>query len=152
MEMLFLSLKTLHIVAVIAWMAGLLYLPRLFVYHADAEVGSDKSETFKVMERRLLRTIINPAMAVTWLAGLGMVVYWEMNGITSAREFWFIAKFVLVFVLSGMTGVQSRYVRQFAEDANTRPSRFYRIFNEIPFVLIILIVALVVIKPFQGLF
>ena len=104
------------------------------------------------MERRLLRTIINPAMAVTWLAGLGMVVYWEMNGITSAREFWFIAKFVLVIVLSGMTGMQSRYVRQFAEDANTRPSRFYRIFNEIPFVLIILIVALVVIKPFQGMF
>ena len=101
MEMLFLSLKTLHIVAVIAWMAGLLYLPRLFVYHADAEVGSDKSETFKVMERRLLRTIINPAMAVTWLAG-GMVVT-EMNGIP-AREFWFIAKFVLVIV-PGMTGM-----------------------------------------------
>ena len=148
----FLTLKSVHIIAVIAWMAGLLYLPRLFVYHASAETGSDKSETFKVMERRLYNAIINPAMAVTWLAGLGMVVYWEMNGITSAREFWFIAKFVLVFVLSGMTGVQSRYVRQFAEDANTRPSRFYRIFNEIPFVLIILIVALVVIKPFQGLF
>ena len=148
----FLTLKSVHIIAVIAWMAGLLYLPRLFVYHASAETGSDKSESFKVMERRLYNAIINPAMAVTWLAGLGMVVYWEMNGITSAREFWFIAKFVLVFVLSGMTGVQSRYVRQFAEDANTRPSRFYRIFNEIPFVLIILIVALVVIKPFQGLF
>ncbi len=151
MELLFQSMKTLHIVAVIAWMAGLLYLPRLFVYHADADVGSDKSETFKVMERRLLRTIINPAMGVTWLAGLGMVVYWELNGITSAREFWFVAKFILVIVLSGMSGVQSRYVRQFAADANTRPSRFYRIFNEVPFILIILIVALVVIKPFQGL-
>ncbi|RZO32528.1 MAG: protoporphyrinogen oxidase HemJ [Rhodospirillaceae bacterium] len=148
---MFQSMKTLHIVAVIAWMAGLLYLPRLFVYHADADVGSDKSETFKVMERRLLRTIINPAMGVTWLAGLGMVVYWELNGITSAREFWFVAKFILVIVLSGMSGVQSRYVRQFAADANTRPSRFYRIFNEVPFILIILIVALVVIKPFQGL-
>ena len=151
MELLFQSMKTLHIVAVIAWMAGLLYLPRLFVYHADADVGSDKSETFKVMERRLLRTIINPAMGVTWLAGLGMVVYWERNGITSAREFWVVAKFILVIVLSGMSGVQSRYVRQFAADANTRPSRFYRIFNEVPFILIILIVALVVIKPFQGL-
>lgn len=151
MELLFQSMKTLHIVAVTAWMAGLLYLPRLFVYHADADVGSDKSETFKVMERRLLRTIINPAMGVTWLAGLGMVVYWELNGITSAREFWFVAKFILVIVLSGMSGVQSRYVRQFAADANTRPSRFYRIFNEVPFILIILIVALVVIKPFQGL-
>ena len=77
---IFLTLKSLHIIAVIAWMAGLLYLPRLFVYHADAEVGSDKSETFKVMERRLYRAIINPAMIVTWIAGLGMVVYWEMNG------------------------------------------------------------------------
>lgn len=140
-----------HLIAVICWFAALFYLPRLFVYHADADVGSDKSETFKVMERRLLRTIINPAMGVTWLAGLGMVVYWELNGITSAREFWFVAKFILVIVLSGMSGVQSRYVRQFAADANTRPSRFYRIFNEVPFILIILIVALVVIKPFQGL-
>lgn len=149
---IFLTLKSLHIIAVIAWMAGLLYLPRLFVYHADAEVGSDKSETFKVMERRLYRAIINPAMIVTWIAGLGMVVYWEMNGITTAREFWFVAKFVLVIAMSGVTGMQSRHLKTFAIDSNTKPARYFRIFNEVPTVLMILIVILVVVKPFQGLF
>ena len=148
----FLTLKSIHIIAVIAWMAGLLYLPRLFVYHADAEVGSDKSETFKIMERRLYAAIIRPAMIVTWVAGLGMVVYWEMNGITTAREFWFIAKFVLVLVMSGATGAQSRHLKNFANDINTKPARFFRIFNEVPTVLMILIVVLVVVKPFQGLF
>ena len=149
---IFLTLKSLHIIAVIAWMAGLLYLPRLFVYHADAEVGSDKSETFKIMERRLYRAIINPAMIVTWIAGLGMVVYWEMNGITTAREFWFVAKFVLVLAMSGVTGAQSRHLKNFASDSNTKPARYFRIFNEVPTVLMILIVVLVVVKPFQGLF
>ena len=149
---IFLTLKSLHIIAVIAWMAGLLYLPRLFVYHADSEVGSDKSETFKVMERRLYRAIINPAMIVTWIAGLGMVVYWEMNGITTAREFWFVAKFVLVIAMSAVTGMQSRHLKNFAADTNTKPARYFRIFNEVPTVLMILIVILVVVKPFQGLF
>ncbi|MGA0235446.1 MAG: protoporphyrinogen oxidase HemJ [Alphaproteobacteria bacterium] len=149
---IFLTLKSLHIIAVIAWMAGLLYLPRLFVYHADSEVGSDKSETFKVMERRLYRAIINPAMIVTWIAGLGMVVYWEMNGITTAREFWFVAKFVLVVAMSAVTGMQSRHLKNFAADTNTKPARYFRIFNEVPTVLMILIVILVVVKPFQGLF
>ena len=148
----FLTLKTAHIIAVIAWMAGLLYLPRLFVYHANAEAGSDKSETFKVMEGRLYGAIINPAMAVTWLAGLGMVVYWEMNGITSAREFWFIAKFILVLAMSGVTGMQSRHVKNFASDSHQKSARYFRIFNEVPTVLMILIVTLVVVKPFQGLF
>ena len=149
---IFLTLKSLHIIAVIAWMAGLLYLPRLFVSHADSEVGSDKSETFKVMERRLYRAIINPAMIVTWIAGLGMVVYWEMNGITTAREFWFVAKFVLVIAMSAVTGMQSRHLKNFAADTNTKPARYFRIFNEVPTVLMILIVILVVVKPFQGLF
>ena len=149
---IFLTLKSLHIIAVIAWMAGLLYLPRLFVYHADSEVGSDKSETFKVMERRLYRAIINPAMIVTWIAGLGMVVYREMNGITTAREFWFVAKFVLVVAMSAVTGMQSRHLKNFAADTNTKPARYFRIFNEVPTVLMILIVILVVVKPFQGLF
>ena len=149
---IFLTLKSLHIIAVIAWMAGLLYLPRLFVYHADSEVGSDKSETFKVMERRLYRAIINPAMIVTWIAGLGMVVYWEMNGITTAREFWFVAKFVLVVAMSAVTGMQSRHLKNFAADTNTKPARYFRIFNEVPTVLMILIVIFVVVKPFQGLF
>lgn len=145
----FLTLKSVHIVAVIAWMAGLLYLPRLFVYHASAEKGSDKSETFKVMERRLYGAIINPAMIVTWLAGLGMVAYWELNDITSAREFWFVAKFVLVLGMSAVTGMQSRHVKNFASDSNQRTARYFRIFNEVPTVLMILIVLLVVFKPFQ---
>lgn len=148
----FLTLKSIHIIAVIAWMAGLLYLPRLFVYHADSEAGSDKSETFKVMERRLYAAIINPAMIVTWIAGLGIVVYWEMNGITTAREFWFVAKFVLVLGMSGVTGMQSRHVKNFAADINTKSARYFRIFNEVPTVLMILVVVLVVVKPFQGLF
>ena len=152
MPTLFLALKALHIIAVIAWMAGLLYLPRLFVYHANTEKGSETSETFKVMERRLYRAIINPAMIVTWIAGLGMVVYWEMNGITTAREFWFVAKFVLVVAMSAVTGMQSRHLKNFAADTNTKPARYFRIFNEVPTVLMILIVILVVVKPFQGLF
>jgi len=151
MEALFLTLKSVHIIAVIAWMAGLLYLPRLFVYHADAAVGSDKSDTFKVMEQRLYGAIIRPAMGITWLAGLGMVVYWELNGNTSAREFWFVAKFVLVLAMSAVTGMQSAHLKRFAEDKNEKPARYFRIFNEVPTVLMILIVVLVVFKPFPGL-
>lgn len=150
MEALFLTLKSVHIIAVIAWMAGLLYLPRLFVYHAEAEIGSDKSETFKVMERRLYAAIIRPAMIVTWIAGLGMVIYWESRGITSAREFWFVAKVVLVLGLSGVTGMQSSHLKRFAADANQKSTRYFRIFNEVPTVLMILVVVLVVVKPFQG--
>ena len=144
--------KAFHLIAVMSWMAGLLYLPRLYVYRAETDIGSVRAETFKVMEGRLYGAIINPAMAVTWLAGLGMVVYWEMNGITSAREFWFIAKFILVLAMSGVTGMQSRHVKNFASDSNQKSARYFRIFNEVPTVLMILIVTLVVVKPFQGLF
>src|SRR6201746_2590131 len=120
-------IKALHVIAVIAWMAGMLYLRRLFVYHCDAEIGSKQSETFKVMERRLLKAIINPAMVVTWLAGLylGWAGQWYRSG-------WFHAKFLLVLILSGVHGMFSRYVKDFAADTSTRSPRFYRFLNEAP--------------------
>ena len=134
--------KALHVIAVIAWMAGMLYLPRLFVYHCEAEPGSQQSETFKVMERRLLRAIVNPAMIAAWLLGLGLVYE---GGWVSAH--WLQTKFVLVLGLSGVHGLLARWVRDFAADRNAHTQRFYRILNEIPAVLMIVIVILVVVKP-----
>ncbi|MFG1360771.1 protoporphyrinogen oxidase HemJ [Xanthobacter pseudotagetidis] len=141
--MLYDWIKALHVIAVISWMAGMLYLPRLMVYHCAAETGSAQSATFKVMERRLLKAIINPAMAVTWLAGLWLAYEggWYMAP-------WFHAKFALVLAMSAMHGFLSRWVRDFAQDRNTRPQRFFRIANEVPTVLMIGIVILVVVKPF----
>ncbi|GGG32201.1 protoporphyrinogen oxidase HemJ [Chelatococcus composti] len=136
-------IKALHILAVISWMAGMLYLPRLFVYHTGAAPGSETSETFKVMERRLLKAIINPAMIVTWLAGL----YLAYEG-GWFRAGWFHGKFALVILLSAVHGVLVRRLKEFAADSNTRPARYYRILNEVPTVLMIGIVLLVVLKPF----
>ena len=136
-------IKALHIIAVISWMAGMLYLPRLFVYHCEAAVASKQSETFKLMERRLLKTIINPAMIVTWLAGLYLA--WSGHWFASG---WLHAKLALVIVLSGVHGFLSRCVKDFAADRNRRSQKFYRIINEVPTVLMILIVGLVVLKPF----
>ena len=141
--MLYLVLKSLHIIAVIAWMAGMLYLPRLFVYHADAEPGSKQSETFKIMERRLLRAIINPSMIAAWILGLALAHlggYWLQG--------WFIAKIVLVVGLSTLHGFFSRWRKDFEADRNTRPARFYRIWNEVPALLMVGIVFLVVLRPF----
>lgn len=135
--------KALHVIAVISWMAGMLYLPRLFVYHAQAEIGSDKSETFKVMERRLLRAIINPAMIVTWVLGLWLA--WRGFGFSGG---WLHAKITAVLLLSGVHGYLSASVRRFANDQNVKPSRHWRIVNEVPTVLMIVIVILVVVKPF----
>jgi len=140
---LYLWLKALHVIAVIAWMAGMLYLPRLFVYHCEAEIGSKQSETFKVMERRLLRAIINPAMVATWVLGLWLA--WEGGFFRSG---WLHGKLLLVLILSGMHGLFTRCVREFAEDCNVHSQKFYRIVNEVPAVLIIGIVILVVVKPF----
>lgn len=136
-------IKAFHVMAVIAWMAGMLYLPRLFVYHCEAEIGSEQSETFKVMERKLLKAIINPAMIAAWLLGIALV--WT-GGWASAH--WLQAKVVLVLVLSGIHGLLARWVRDFAADRNQRSQKFYRIINEIPAVLMIGIVILVVVKPF----
>ena len=135
--------KALHVVAIISWMAGMLYLPRLFVYHAGAEAGSVQSETFKVMERRLLRAIMNPAMVVSWIVGLWLAY---ANGYLTSG--WFHGKLLLVVILSGIHGVLSRQVRLFASDANTRSQRYFRVVNEIPTVLMIGIVVLVIVKPF----
>ncbi|WOH50917.1 protoporphyrinogen oxidase HemJ [Bradyrhizobium sp. sBnM-33] len=136
-------IKALHVIAVISWMAGMLYLPRLFVYHCEAEVGSKQSETFKAMEWRLLKVIINPAMIIAWLAGLYMA--WSGHWYTSG---WFHAKLTLVVILSGLHGFFSRWVRDFAADRNTRSQKFYRIINEVPTALMIFIVILVIVKPF----
>jgi len=143
MASLYLWIKALHVIAVIAWMAGMLYLPRLFVYHCEAAPGSKQSETFKVMERRLLRAIINPAMVATWVLGLWLV--WESG---AYRAGWFHAKFALVLVLSGLHGFFVRCVRDFAADRNRRTQKLYRIINEVPTVLMIGIVILAVVKPF----
>jgi putative membrane protein len=135
--------KALHIISVIAWMAGMLYLPRLFVYHAEAAKGSEPAETFKVMERRLLKGIVNPAMILVFLTGFTLVY---LTG--DWRDGWWQAKFVLVLGLAGLHGFFGRCVRGFAEDRNERSARFYRILNEAPTILMILIVVLAVVKPF----
>jgi protoporphyrinogen IX oxidase len=136
-------LKALHIVAVISWMAGLLYLPRLFVYHCEAEVGSEQSETFKVMEQRLLRLIMNPAMIVVWVTG--PLLAWQM-GVMHDR--WLAAKFALVVLLTVFHHALGRWRKAFAEDRNRRPARYFRIANEVPTLLLVGIVVLVVVKPF----
>jgi putative membrane protein len=136
-------LKALHVVAIIAWMAGMLYLPRLFVYHCDAEPGSKQSETFKIMERRLLNAIINPAMIMSWALGFWLV--WEGGWYT---ERWFQTKFLLVLLLSGLHGFLVGRVHTFAADRNQNSQTFYRIINEVPTILLIGIVLLAVVKPF----
>ncbi len=140
---MYLWLKALHIISVISWMAGLLYLPRLFVYHAAAKPGSEQSETFKVMERRLLRAIMTPAMIATWLFGIALVLTggWLAAG-------WFHAKLALVIVLTVMHGLMSHWQADFANDRNRRSQKFYRIANEIPTLLMIAIVILAAVKPF----
>ncbi|PWB66940.1 MAG: protoporphyrinogen oxidase HemJ [Bradyrhizobiaceae bacterium] len=140
---LYLWLKAVHVIAVISWMAGMLYLPRLFVYHCAAEPGSPQSETFKVMERRLLTVIINPAMTVTWALGLWLA--YDGGHYTSG---WMLAKFLLALALSAMHGMFSGWVRDFASDRNRRSERFYRLINEIPALLMVGIVILVIVKPF----
>ncbi len=141
--MLYLWLKAFHVTAIIAWMAGLLYLPRLFVYHCDAQRGSIQSETFKIMERRLLKAIMNPAMIASWV--LGLVLVWQ-GGWWKAG--WLHGKLALVLGLSAVHGLYARWVRDFAADRNTRPARFYRVWNEVPTLLLVGIVILVIVKPF----
>jgi len=139
-------IKALHVVSVISWMAGMFYLPRLYVYHAEqAEVGSQMSETFKVMERRLLRAIINPAMIATWTFGLIMVF---TPGIIDWSEIWPWIKAAMVITMSGFHGWLSARRREFERDANTRSGRTYRLANEVPTVLMLIIVFMVILKPF----
>ncbi|HEY2684362.1 MAG TPA: protoporphyrinogen oxidase HemJ [Steroidobacteraceae bacterium] len=138
----YLWLKAAHVIAVIAWMAGMLYLPRLFVYHCEAEKGSKQSETFKMMERRLLRAIISPAMIATWVLGIWLAVE---GGFLKAG--WLHGKILLVVILSGIHGLFARWTHEFAEDRNTHSQKFYRVINEIPTLLMIGIVILVIVKP-----
>ena len=140
---MYLWIKAPHIVAVISWMAGLLYLPRLFVYHAVAPAGSEQSETFKVMERRLLRFIMTPAMIATWIFGILLVLQggWLAAG-------WFHAKIALVLVLTVMHGLMSHWQDDFARDRNRHTQKFFRVANEIPTLLMIAIVILAIVKPF----
>ena len=136
-------LKALHIISVIAWMAGMLYLPRLYVYHARAEPGSAQSETFKTMERRLLRAIINPAMIAAWVFGLALAWRGELWA-----EGWFQAKLALLVAMQIAHAAFARWRRHFAGDANRHGERFYRLVNEVPTVLMIGIVLLAVVRPF----
>ena len=140
---MYLWIKAFHIVAVVAWMAGMLYLPRLFVYHASAAPGSGQSGTFKTMEHRLLHYIMTPAMIATWLLGIALAIQGQYLAAT-----WFHIKFALVLAMTLLHGLFSRWVRDFAHDRNTRSARFYRIANEIPTVLLIAIVILATVKPF----
>ena len=142
-ENFYLWAKALHVIAVISWMAGMLYLPRLFIYHTEAEKGSVQSETFKVMEQRLYRVIINPAMMVTWVFGL----YLAWKGFDFSGG-WLHAKIAAVVAMSGVHGYFGSAVRKFAEDRNEKTARHWRLVNEIPTVLMIVIVVLVVVKPF----
>ncbi|MBI3703133.1 MAG: protoporphyrinogen oxidase HemJ [Rhizobiales bacterium] len=140
---MYLWIKAFHIIAVISWMAGMLYLPRLFVYHAAAKPGSEQYETFKVMERRLYRFIMTPAMIVAWVIGIALVFegQWFASG-------WFIAKFILAIALTFVHGLLGHWTSQFAYDRNRHPQKFFRIVNEIPTVLMIVIVILATVKPF----
>lgn len=135
----------LHVISIIAWMAGLLYLPRLFVYHADAEIGSVQSETFKVMERRLLRAITTPAMIASWLFGLILAFGF---GAVDFSQGWMWLKAALVIALSGFHGVLTRHQKAFAADRNEKPAKYFRIINEIPTLIMIVIVISVIVKPF----
>jgi putative membrane protein len=137
-------IKALHIISVIAWMAGMLYLPRLYVYHCDATPGGEHSEALKVMERRLLRAIINPAMVATFIFG-GLLL--ATPGIVDWSAWWIWAKLALVLGMGAMHGELSRWRKDFEADRNVRPAKFYRIANEVPTLLMIAIVLLVVIKP-----
>jgi putative membrane protein len=142
--MSYLWLKAFHIIAVTAWMAGLLYLPRLMVYHRRTAIGGESSEIFKVMERRLLKAIMLPAMALSWL--LGLVLIWVTDAF-SGPSLWLTVKLIAVVVLTGFHFWLARFVKAFAEDERPRDERFFRIINEIPTVLLIVIVIMAVIKP-----
>ena len=138
-------IKAFHVIAVIAWMAGLLYLPRLFVYHAEAEPGSAQSETFKIMERRLLRAIMNPAMLAAFVFG-GMLL--ATPGVVDWHQGWIYAKLALVLALSSLHHALARWRKEFAADRNRRSARFFRMVNEVPTLAMIVIVILVVVRPF----
>jgi protoporphyrinogen IX oxidase len=137
--------KAFHIISMVAWMAGMLYLPRLFVYHCDVARGSLESERFKVMERRLLKQIINPAMIATFVFGILLVL---TPGVLDWSAGWWHVKLTCLVLLTGFHGLMSRWRRDFLEDRNIRPQKFYRIANEVPTLLMVVIIIMVVVRPF----
>jgi len=137
--------KALHVISLIAWMAGMFYLPRLYVYHCDLRVGSAESERFKVMERRLLKQIVNPAMIATWTFGILLVL---TPGVIDWSWGWWHVKLAAVIAMSVLHGEFARWRRDFLHDRNRRPARFYRIANEVPTLLVMLIVIMVIVRPF----
>ena len=141
----YLWIKALHVISMVAWMAGMFYLPRLFVYHCALVPGSAESERFKVMERRLLKQIINPAMISTWCCGILLVL---TPGVIDWSAGWWHVKLTMVLLMTGFHGAMSKWRRQFMEDRNTRSQKFYRIANEVPTVLLVIIVVMVIVRPF----
>jgi putative membrane protein len=142
--LLFSWVKAVHIIAIISWMAGLLYLPRLFIYHCMAETGSDKSETFKVMERRLLRLIMNPAMIVSLISG-GLMIY--STGLFIFTELWFVLKAISLCFLVVIHMKMGKWRKDFEMDNNQRKQTFFRVANEVPTILMIIIIIMVVVRP-----
>jgi putative membrane protein len=141
---IYLWVKAFHVISMVAWMAGMFYLPRLFVYHCDVAPGTAESERFKVMERRLLKQIINPAMMATWLFGILLVL---TPGVIDWSWGWWHVKLTAVLLMTGFHGAMSRWQRNFLEDRNTKSQRFYRIANEVPTLLLVLIVIMVIVRP-----
>lgn len=142
--MAYLWLKAFHLIAVVAWMAGLFYLPRLMVYHRRTAIGGETSQTFKVMERRLLRAIMYPAMGLAWILGLALI--WVTDAFAS-MSLWLVVKLIAVVVMTGFHFWLASFVRAFDEDERPRDERFFRMINEIPTVLLIVIVIMAVVKP-----
>lgn len=138
-------LKALHVIAVIAWMAGMFYLPRLYVYHCETKPGSAESERFKVMEVKLLRLIINPAMIAAWIFGGALVA---MPGVVDWGSGWPWVKAVAVILMTGFHGALSKWRREFLDDRNRKTGRFYRLANEVPTVLMVIIVIMIIVRPF----
>ncbi|MEQ8967641.1 MAG: protoporphyrinogen oxidase HemJ [Azospirillaceae bacterium] len=137
-------IQALHVIAVITWMAGLFYLPRLYVYHTRHPAGSPASETFKEMERKLLRIIMNPSLVAVWVFGLALIA---INPALLSQG-WLHAKLLAVILMSGSHGMLAKWRKDFAADANKRPERFYRLFNEVPTVLMLIVVIMVFVRPF----
>ena len=140
---LYLTLKAIHVIAVVSWMVGLLYLPRLFVYHVENN-NEQISKVFKIMEKRLMKIIMNPAMIITWITGLSI---WWILGLETIFSLWLSLKFILVFALSGYHGFLSKCLKDFELDRNVRSSKFFRFINEIPTIILIIVVFLVIFKP-----
>jgi putative membrane protein len=137
-------IKAIHVIAVISWMAGMLYLPRLFAYHVNTKIGSELDQTFQIMERRLLRIIMNPAMIVTLISGLAMVIVYGLYNLTG----WFHVKVTMVSLLFVMHGLMSKWRKEFTIGENIRSEKFYKFFNEVPTLAMIIIIIMVVVKPF----